>query len=115
MIYELSHTPSELEMEIMAFDNSVERVWGVNNIDDYCSIDPTRTLSSSWKRFEPSNQPLLTPHNEPSTTSRCQLCRGSIESGGRHNNRQKETLESKKFHVFQLTRSWVFRQKSDRT
>ena len=25
------------------------------------------------------------------------------------------TLESKKFHVFQLSRSWVFRQKSDRT
>ena len=90
----------ELEMEIMASCNSVARVWGLNSIDDYCSIEPTWTLSSSWKRFVPSNLPLLTPHNEPSTTSLCQLCQGgSIESGRRHKNRQK--LRKKKI-FFQL-------------
>ena len=91
--FRIVKTETEKKMEIMTSCNSVAWVWGLNSIDDYCSIDPTQTLPSNWKRFGPSNQPLLTLHNEPSTTSRCQLCQGGlIEAREMHNNRQKEKI-----------------------
>ena len=78
-------------MDIMAFGNSVARVWGLDSIDDYCSITLNQTLSSSLKRCWPSNPTLQTPRNVPTANARCQLCQaGSIESGRRHNNRPKE-------------------------
>ena len=90
---------SELEMEIMAFGNSIVLFWGLEGINDYCSIVSKSTLSSSLKRCGPSNQTLQTPRNVSTASARCQLCQaGSIESGS------KRKIEFQDY----LQHNWLF-------
>ena len=66
--------PAELEINIMAFANSMVLFWGLGTVDEYCSIDPSWTLLSSWKSSHPFHPLPLATHHVPTTISRCRVC-----------------------------------------